>query len=68
MIVVARRLVRQVAEREAFATAVAHDLRTPLTQILLHAESLHLGRAAEETRRDWETSSTARFVSVLAAR
>lgn len=52
MVAVARRLVRQVAEREAFATTIAHDLRTPLTQILLHAESLQLGRAAEGTRRE----------------
>lgn len=52
MMLMARRLVHHVREREAFATAVAHDLRTPLTQILLHAESMQLSRPTEETRRE----------------
>jgi signal transduction histidine kinase len=48
----ARRFVRHVEEREAFATAVAHDLRTPLTQILLYGESLQLDRPAVRTREE----------------
>lgn len=48
----ARRFVRHVREREAFATAVAHDLRTPLTQILLYGESLQLDRPAVRSREE----------------
>ncbi len=52
LLVLGTRLVRHTAEREAFATAVAHDLRTPLTQILLYGESIQLQRPAEQARRD----------------
>lgn len=48
----ARRFVHHVREREAFATAVAHDLRTPLTQILLYGESLQLDRPAVRSREE----------------
>jgi signal transduction histidine kinase len=51
-IALARRFVRHVQEREAFASAVAHDLRTPLTQILLFGESLQLDRPAVQTREE----------------
>ncbi len=51
-VALARRLVRTAREREAFATAVAHDLRTPLTQILLYAESLQLDRPAVRAQRE----------------
>jgi signal transduction histidine kinase len=47
----ARRIVRNARERETFATAVAHDLRTPLTQILLYGESLQLDRPAVRTQK-----------------
>jgi len=47
-----RRFVRHLREREAFASAVAHDLRTPLTQILLYAETLQLDRPTPGARRD----------------
>ncbi|MEW5918927.1 MAG: HAMP domain-containing sensor histidine kinase, partial [Gemmatimonadota bacterium] len=47
-----RRFVRHLHEREALASAVAHDLRTPLTQILLYAETLQLDRPAHRTRAD----------------
>lgn len=46
------RLVAHTREREAFAAAVAHDLRTPLTQILLYAETLQLDRPAHRARKD----------------
>ncbi len=46
------RFVRHLREREAFASAVAHDLRTPLTQILLYAETLQLERPTPAARRD----------------
>lgn len=49
-VVLARRFVRHVQEREAFATAVAHDLRTPLTQILLYGESMQLDRPTPQAR------------------
>jgi signal transduction histidine kinase len=52
MLVLARRFLAQVREREVFATAVAHDLRTPLTQILLYGESLQLDRPAAQARHD----------------
>lgn len=51
-VALARRFVAQVREREAFASAVAHDLRTPLTQILLYGESLQLDRPAAQARHD----------------
>lgn len=54
-IILARRFVAQVREREAFATAVAHDLRTPLTQILLYGESLQLDRPAVRAREEAAT-------------
>jgi len=47
-----RKFVRHLREREAFASAVAHDLRTPLTQVLLYAETLQLERPAHRARRD----------------
>jgi hypothetical protein len=50
LLLVARRVVRQMQEREAFVTAIAHDLRTPLTQILLYGESMQLDRPAVQTR------------------
>jgi signal transduction histidine kinase len=50
LLLVARRLLQQMAEREAFVTAIAHDLRTPLTQILLYGESMQLDRPAVRTR------------------
>ncbi len=34
--------------RQAFMTAVSHELRTPLTSLRLAAESLQLGRVADE--------------------
>jgi signal transduction histidine kinase len=49
---IARRVVSHMQEREAFATAVAHDLRTPLTQILLYAETLTLDRPAVRTKEE----------------
>lgn len=48
----ARRLVAHIQEREAFTTAVAHDLRTPLTQILLFGESMQLDRPAVRSREE----------------
>lgn len=51
-LLLARRFLSHVREREAFATAVAHDLRTPLTQILLYGESLQLNRPAIRAREE----------------
>ncbi|HEX6535919.1 MAG TPA: HAMP domain-containing sensor histidine kinase [Gemmatimonadaceae bacterium] len=38
-------------QRADFAASVSHDLRTPLAQILLFAETVKLGRATSEQRR-----------------
>ncbi|MEO8575964.1 MAG: HAMP domain-containing sensor histidine kinase, partial [Gemmatimonadales bacterium] len=38
------------AVREQFAASVTHEIRTPLTQILLYAESLQLGRTGDHQR------------------
>lgn len=39
--------------RARFITELAHDLRTPLTSLRLHAEMLAEGRAPEEKREDY---------------
>ncbi len=39
-------------ERSVFASAIAHDLRTPLTKILLYAEALAAPATGERTRAE----------------
>jgi signal transduction histidine kinase len=43
-----RQIRRTMALREAFVASISHEVRTPLTEILLHAESLHLNRQTPE--------------------
>jgi signal transduction histidine kinase len=47
------RRAQELAElRSDFTSSVSHELRTPLAQILLFAETLHLGRAGTPGERD----------------
>jgi signal transduction histidine kinase len=61
---------RQQAEaRSRFLTEVAHDLRTPLTSLRLHAEMLDTGRAPEKDRGEYVSTmarESARLSSLLA--
>ena len=41
--------------RSDFISSVSHELRTPLSQILLFAETLHLGRVRTEEERETAT-------------
>lgn len=43
--------IRRARTRIEFAAAVSHDLRTPLASMRMLAESLHLGRITEESKR-----------------
>lgn len=43
--------IRAARERSAFAAAVSHDLRTPLSSMRMLAESLYLGRIADDGKR-----------------
>ncbi len=43
--------IRRARTRIEFAAAVSHDLRTPLASMRMLAESLYLGRIAEESKR-----------------
>jgi signal transduction histidine kinase len=45
------RLRRLVEAREQFVSGVTHEVRTPITQILLYAETLQLERPTPEARR-----------------
>lgn len=47
-IVLLRQIRRTAAQREAFVASISHEVRTPLTEILLHAESLLLNRQTPE--------------------
>lgn len=42
---------RTVAQREAFVASISHGLRTPLTEVLLHADTLQLDRQTPEAKR-----------------
>ncbi|MGD2067618.1 MAG: HAMP domain-containing sensor histidine kinase [Gemmatimonadota bacterium] len=55
---------RLLETRERFVTALSHDLRTPLAQIRLYAETLRLGR----TRSEEERGAYLEFVDVEARR
>ncbi len=48
----ARRETELAALRSDFVTGVSHELRMPLAQILLSAETLSLGRVRSEAERD----------------
>ncbi len=50
-LVLFRREVRFVSERESFVTDVSHELRTPLQQILLFVQLLRLNRLQNENER-----------------
>ena len=50
-LVLFRREVRFVGERENFVTDVSHELRTPLQQILLFVQLLRLNRLKNENER-----------------
>lgn len=43
--------IRRARTRIEFAAAVSHDLRTPLASMRMLAESLHLGRITDESKR-----------------
>jgi signal transduction histidine kinase len=47
----AAREIRQARERSAFAAAVSHDLRTPLSSMRMLAESLQMGSVQDEAKR-----------------
>lgn len=44
-------------QRSSFTSSVSHEMRTPLAQILLFGETLHLGRARSEADRTLATGA-----------
>ncbi|HXY29479.1 MAG TPA: HAMP domain-containing sensor histidine kinase [Gemmatimonadaceae bacterium] len=51
-LLLSRRAQELTQLRSDFTSSVSHELRTPLAQILLFAETLHLGRAGSSTEKE----------------